>query len=1264
MKNKLIIIFSLLLITTVLTAQSVIESTISLKWNSLQVWKTPSTIKKVLSFEDAKYPNENFLPYVVKRIESEQGFSYEASIENPVYQKITKEEELLLLGEINLSNEITIETNVLTENRTNYLNISILPLIKKGNEYLRLVSFTLKINKKQSSKKVASVTQHIFKTNSALAQGKFVKIRIANSGVYKLTYEDLHSMGVSPANVRIFGYGGAMLNQSFLTPKIDDLPEVSIYMNKGADGVFNSGDYVLFYAQGINRWAYDASKGMFTHVVNPYSEYGYYFVSSDAGIGKKIESKATTINQSATVYPIEEFTDYQVHEKELTNLSNSGKEFYGEAFAESTTLNLTFNSPNIKLSNSTKVRLDVAAASTLASSFSLSLDGAQTKTLTVAKKTDGDLYERGKAANGIYSFTPTKDVLNLNLTFNKPTNTSIGYLNYIEVNTRRLLKMSGNAMQFQNVDYLGYSSNNQYKLSDAGENVQIWDITDQQNIYRIITEKTDGKLTFTDSGNEVKNYLAIDPTTSSYPKPEIIGTVNNQNLHAIQPVDFVIITHPDFLPQAETLAQAHRDLDNLKVAVATTEQVYNEFSSGTPDASAYRWLMKMLYERANETNNTEDNPKYLLLFGRGSFDNRNLIPNSGEKFILTYQAENSLSETLSYVTDDFFAFLDDNEGSQIPAHLLDIGVGRFPVKSASEATDVVNKTIGYMKNTRKGNWKNQLCFLADDGDGALHMKQADSIASSIGRINPSYQINKIYLDAYQQQVSASGETYPVARTQFLNLLHSGLFLLNYTGHAGYTGWTNELILNTNDIKQLSNQNLPLWIGATCDFLQFDREIVSAGEQVVLNPVGGGIGILSAARPVYASQNMTINKLVCENLFKNKNGKHYGIGEVIAKAKNNVGTEINKLCYVYMGDPAVQMNYPTTYKIITSKINGSTTFGNDTLRAMSIGSLQGYIADENGNKVTGFNGILNGIFYDKIQRITTLNNHNDGTLTYSDRPNRLFSGKTEVKNGEFTLTFMLPKDIKYNYGAGRINFYANDTINSDEAQGNFENFIIGGSSSGVEYETDGPIIDMYLNSLNFKSGDKVNEKPLFMANVSDQNGVNCVGSGIGHDILLTIDEDPAKAYLLNDYFETTVNNYTAGTVKYKLPEMEEGKHILTFRVWDLLNNSSSKTIEFEVVKGLTPEIFSISNYPNPAKISTRIVVNHDRPETILNTNVEIFDLSGRKIWSISQSTADNIEWDLNTSDGIKVKTGIYLYRVTIKFNETEVYSKINKMLVIE
>jgi len=825
--------------------------------------------------------------------------------------------------------------------------------------------------------------------------------------------------------------------------------------------------------------------------------------------------------------------------------------------------------------------------------------------------------------------------------------------------------MSGSAMQFQNVDFLGKSTYNQYLISNANANVQIWDITDIQNISKIPTTIVNGKLSFTDSGNGIKNYLAIDPTASTaFSKPDIIGVVPNQNLHGIAQADMVIITHPNFLTQANTLAQAHRDKDNLTVSVVTTDQVYNEFSSGAPDATSYRWMMKMLYDRALLTNVKANLPKYLLLFGKGTYDNRQIRNDSGDNLVMTYEADNSLVTTLSYVTDDYFGLLDDNEGSQVPSDLMDIGVGRFTVTTTQQAIDVVNKTIGYMNNTGKGFWKNQLCYLADDGDQSLHAKQADSITVSIANKFPAFQINKIYLDAFSQEVNASGQSYPVAKSRFLNLLRSGLFLLNYTGHAAATGWANESILTFSDIKALSNQHLPLFVAATCDFVQFDDQILSAGEEVIFNPTGGGIAILAAARPVYASQNFNLDKTFCETIFKKQNGEQLRIGDALKSTKNSLGTETNKLSYVFVGDPALKLNYPTKYQVLTTKINQSVTFGNDTLSALSVATVQGIIADQNGQKIENFNGNVHAIVYDKVQRTTTLNNEGDGAMTYSDRPNTLFSGDANVVNGSYSISFLLPKDIKYNFGGGRINYYANDDTNDFEAQGYFENFVIGGTNKSYLNDTIGPKADLFLNSENFVSGDKVNETPLFIANVNDSDGINTVGSGIGHDIMLTIDQDPAQSYILNSNFQANTNSYSSGVVKYKLPVMANGKHTLTFRVWDLLNNSTNKSTNFEVVTGLAPEIFSVYNYPNPVKTQTSIIVKNDRPETILNTTVEIFDISGRKIWSFSQSGADNITWDLSSNNGLKVKTGIYLYRVSIRTTNSDITSKTNKMLVVE
>lgn len=1265
MKYKILLSIFISFFISKLPAQNSDITSFQINWKGVEKWSTNSSTIDVISFFDAQYPSENRLPHFNKRIAVESNFSYKVNISNPTFIELTTNEIAVLNGQ-SFEQTPAIETDFLSELRSSFLDIKILPFVTINGRALKLQSFDLVINKTPNATKISSATRHTYASNSVLSQGKFVKIKIANSGIYKLTFSDLLSMGVIPENVRIFGYGGAMLEQSFLLAKQDDLPETSIWMEKGADGIFNEGDYILFYAQGVNKWTYDNGKSMFTHIVNPYSKYGYYFVTSEAGTGKKITQQAIVLPENSAIELVTEFTDYQVYEKDLVSLTHSGKEFYGEVFKDILNHSFNFTFPNPVGGSTAKIRMDVAASSPVATTFSLSLNNTQSKILTVSKRTDGDGYEQAKGTSFIQNYSPDSEIFNFKITYDKSSSTSsVGYLNFLEVNARRQLIMTGSAMSFQNVDNLGMSSYNRYQISNANTNVQIWDITDPLNISKIPTEILDGKLSFVASNNELMRYIAIDPTASSaFATPVIEGVIPNQNLHALSPVDMVILTHPNFLAQSELLAKAHREKDNLTVAVLTTDQVYNEFSSGAPDATAYRWVMKMLYDRALSANNTNDIPKYLLLFGRGSYDNRKIMSNTGDNLIMTYQAENSLVTTLSYITDDYFAFLDDNEGTQIPSHLLDIGVGRFPVKTSQEATDIVNKTIGYMNNNSKGGWKNQICFLADDGDGALHMKQADSIAVSVARNYTSYQVNKIYLDAYLQEVTASGESYPLAKSRFQNLLRSGVLLLNYTGHAGPSGWGNESMLSIADVKALSNKNLPLFVGATCDFLQFDGLTVSAGEQVVLNPSGGGIGILSAARPVYASQNLTINKLFCDNLFKKVNGVNQRIGDVIKYAKNNVGTEINKLSYVFMGDPALKLNYPDKYQIITTKVNENTVLGNDTLRALSVATIEGYIADANGTKIDRFNGNVNAVIFDKIQRITTLNNHGDGTLTYSDRPNTLFSGDAIVKDGKFSFSFMLPKDIKYNFGTGRVNYYAQDNTNDLEAQGSFENFYVGGTNNSSLVDLNGPTAQLYLNADNFVSGDKVNETPFFIANISDINGINTVGSGIGHDVMLTIDLDPNQSYILNNYFQADADSYKAGSLKFKLPEMTNGKHTLTFRVWDLLNNSTTKTIDFEVVKGLTPVVFSVSNYPNPVKASTNIVIKHDRPETVLNSTVEIFDLAGRKIWSFSQSSADNIIWDLSTYDGRKVNKGMYLYRVNIKTSNSDVYSKTNKMLVVE
>lgn len=1135
----------------------------------------------------------------------------------------------------------------------------------------------------QAQNQEKSAADNNYAAASVLTKGKFVKIKIVESGIYKLTYENLTSMGVDPVKVRVFGYGGAMLEESFLKPFIDDLPETAIYMYKGADGIFNAGDYILFYAQGVNSWQYDPGKKMFTHTLNPYSTEGYYFITSDAGTGRKIEdATSVTPPADAQITNVSEFTDYQMYEKELSNFVKSGRTFYGEQFSDNNlSRSFPFSFPNFVKGTPVKVQVDVAAGSSSnSSSFTVKVNDETGQNLFLSSTSGDANYMMASTAGSVFTFRPTTDNITVNLTYNK-TSIASGYLNYIEVNARRQLVMTGSALFFRNVDNLNTPTYNHFQLSGGNANVQIWDVTDALNIKRVPTTYKAGILEFIDRNeNSVKQYLAIDPAASgAFPVPSTVGVVPNQNLHGLAPAEMIIITHPRFTNQANRLAETHRTLDKMSVNVLTTEDIYNEFSSGTPDATAYRKAVKMFYDRAIKTGDEQNRPKYLLLFGRGSYDNRRIIPNlSTESLVLTYQSVNSTHKINSYVTDDYFGVLNDSKGHNIVVDKMDIAVGRFTVLTEQQANDVVNKTINYMQNEQKGIWKNQLCFVGDDGgknEGKMHSDQADSIARLINRsqINKGFQLNKIYLDSYKQEKGASGDRYPQAQAKLHSLIRSGLLMLNYTGHAGSLGWADEQILTTADIKQLYNDKLPLWVAAACDFLVIDDNEISAGEHVFLNPVGGGVGVVAAARTVYSSNNFNLNKAFSGYLFPS-DGNYMRIGEALRLAKNdqvtvdfygNLVGDMNRLSYTLVGDPALKLAYPTQYHVSTDKVNHHPISDADTIKALSINTIEGSVKNAAGNLAEDYNGTLEINIYDKIQRISTLNNHNEsnGVLVFDDRPNVLYSGKANVKNGVFSFTFMAPKDIRYNYGEGRINYYAAETNSNREGQGYFEKFIVGGTSKDYDKtDTTGPELNIYLNHAEFQSGNKVNETPVFFAQISDKNGINTSGNGIGHDLRVVIDENSSTSYTVNEYFQAAPDSYTTGAVRYKIPALPEGKHTLTFYAWDLLNNSATASLDFEVVKGLTPDIFNVSCYPNPASKSTRFVVAHDRPETVLETTIEVYNLIGRKIWSKTQNTVENFTWNLEDSTGTKVQRGVYLYRISIKTQNSNFTSKANKIIV--
>ena len=1085
---------------------------------------------------------------------------------------------------------------------------------------------------------------------SLLSEGNIVRIRVSESGIYRLTYEQIAEWGLRPEHVSILGYGGALLPQDFTQPRIDDLCPVAFYMNKGADNQFGKGDYILFYGQGSVAWTY--SGGYFTHTRNHCSDYGYYFLSDAEGLQHLMplaEEAVGTVQHTVTTY-----NACVLHEQDIVNLvdrkkglTGGGREFYGEDILSGQSRTFTLDLPSAVADQ--PMSCHVAAASTGAGNATLTIACAGTQTdIPFGTIETADNYTFALAGNKRLNNIPAQVIPRITLSYESQIASDYGYVNYIELNAECELTLTDNALFFRQTAYYDENNLSRYCLSGADAYTEIWDITHLDDIRRVPATLSHDTLYFTGDNTRLTQYVAVRTHANHSLTPTYIEKVPNQNLHALRDIDYVIITPAAFRQEALRLAKAHERYDGLTYAVVTDQEVYNEFSSGTPDVSAYRWLMKMLYDCASSV---ETRPKSLLLFGDGTFDNRQLLPQSGKNTLLTYQAVNSTVETKAYASDDYFTFLEDEDGVvgsyfSDPVGVMRIGVGRLPLSTVEQARQVVDKLITYIEDTYRGKWKQQLLFLADDGDNNQHTSICDLAAETVVNKAPDFIVNKIYLDAYTQEKTASGESYPIAYNRFTNLMRQGVLFMDYCGHGSVNNITNEMFLTKSDIERMTNRNQAFWMLATCGFAHFDQQALSAAELAVLNPNGGAIAVMSACRTVYANENSHINRFLCDTLFGHSDNYSYttSIGEAARIAKNRCGkTSENKMSYILFGDPALRLNYPTSFDVVTSTTS-------DTLRALDEVTLNGYIRNAQGDTATAFNGSLHISVYDKQQQITTRDNDAVSSgltpipCTYKDYPNLLFVGKTEVQDGLFRLTFRMPKDIRYNFDSGRIVYYAIDSLTQEEGIGHTHSFVIGGSSpqAALLNDTTGPDLRIYMDNPAFTDGSRTSEYPHFFADIYDENGINAVGSGIGHDLMLVLDNDNALTYNLNDYFSTH-GDYRQGQVSYAFSGLKEGPHNLLFRAWDLLNNSSTASLRFTVVKGLQTQLFSVTAYPNPcpAGVPIHIRIAADRPDELLQTTLSIYDLSGGQVYHTSFNGERTISL---TPSQTNMHPGIYIYRI--------------------
>lgn len=1103
-----------------------------------------------------------------------------------------------------------------------------------------------------------------YASGSALANGKWVKIQVDKTGIYKLSFAELRKMGFSdPSKVSVHGYGGWALEEYFQKPYIDDVPAVSVW--KGAD-------YLLFYGKGPIKWEYDTNDETFVHSNNPYSMYGYYFVT-DATETKEMQSVASA---SGATLQVTTFDDYALHEVDAVSVNESGRQLFGESFVSTTSRDFPFQIPGIT-SDAGKVSMNfIAKALTGPTAVTLKADGEQLINATIPSSGASDSYTQAIDAYRVANWTgDKKENIKINVTYGKSGHKNV-HLDYIRLQMKRTLKPYGGYTFFRSlVSVLGNAS--RFVIQGANAQTLVFDVTDGVTPKLMETSLNGSELSFSIPTGNILREFALVQTDQTLPVPVTIGTVASQNLHALPQTDMIIIAPPAFTRQAERLAEEHRTRDGLTVAVVAPGDIYNEFSSGTPDATAYRRLMKMFYDRSTSS---KDAPKYLLLFGDGAFDNRQLTSGwkkiSMDNMLLTYQSEESLG-MFSYVTDDYFGFLDDTEGRYPSSDKVDIGIGRFPVRTLAEAEQAVDKVIAYMDNKQMGAWKNNVCFVGDDGNNAdsfttLHMDQANQLADYVNSSHPEFNVNKLLFDAYKKDRTSGNPTFPDVRASLQKQLKNGLLYLNYTGHGSTRAWSDEEVLTINDISQSTYPNLPLWVTATCDFTRFDAEVTSAGENVFLNKKSGGIALFTTTRVVNSGPNFRINTQLVKNLFTRRiDGRRRTLGEVIKETKVNLGSDLNKLNFILIGDPALTLAYPE-YNMKVTAINGQpVTDLPVTFRALEKITVTGEVLNPDGTKATGFTGLLNPTVLDSKKTVTTLDNNDTGVkFSYTDYANTMFIGNDSVRQGDFTFTFTVPKDISYSDDYGKMNLYASDEETGIEAQGAYINFIVGGTSDTGDDDVDGPDIRAaFLNDSTFISGDKVNTTPLFVASLWDQTGVNISGSSVGHDMMLTIDNSPSLSYTLNGYYESLPGKEGEGLVRFAVPTLEPGRHTAEFKVWDISNNSSSYTFDFEVVEELKPYIINLIATPNPAREQVQFRLYHNRPESKLNVTIMVYDMIGRLQWRHTESgsselfNAYTVTWDLTNGSGARLRPGVYLYRVAVSSDYSKEASEAKKLIIL-
>lgn len=1243
------------------------KSTGTVQWND-----NIKTIKgrfgneaKVLGFEDAVYPIERWYdPQILVNVPLPSHGKIQVSLISKKSQALERE---LLPNDY--QTELNFITSVEIDNQSANGKILFSPIFTDKNGIVqKIIAYELKIEFSPSPLSNNTTKRNIL--TSKLSDGDLYKIKTQKAGIYQIDYNFLkNDLGINPEEIdpnklQLLGNKGGKLPEVIAIERIDDLNEIPIQIHLGNDNIFNESDYILFYADAAQQWSYNSNENRFTQQVNPFDNANFYFLKIGTEDGQRLPvQNSSTPDPSA--YTTSSFSDFQRYELDKTNLLDSytygigsGQQWFGEYFDAVRSYDFEFNFPNLINTQAIHIKSSMAlrkSGSNTFSRFNMSTNGQSITSDNVRGTNTGNIeatYAKIGNAQAFFDI-PQGNEVNITIDYNEPG--AEAWLDYIEINARRALRFIQDQMHFRDALQLSSTTSSiTYQVSDVNANTEIWDITSNPKLQQ--TNLSGNALSFTipNETGILNEFIAFDKSRG-FLRPISIGKIDKQNLHGIESTDMLIIYHKKFKAAAELL-QSHRiNHSNLKVELVEIDQIFNEFSSGALDPTAIRDFLRMLKQR-------DSNFRYCLFIGDGSFDYKNINQlEENHNYIPVYETPNSFDPIFAYPTDDYYSLLSNNEGNGLRGG-LDIASGRLPVRSNAEAEAVVRKIIHYETSPNTlGDWRNNLTFTADDEDSNTHLNQADRIATNVDTTYQNLNIKKIYMDAFEQVSLSGGGSYPAASQAINNAIFKGHLVMNYMGHGGPTGWAQERVLSETDISSWNNlDKLPLFVTATCTFATYDDPTnTSAGEQLILKGDGGAIALFTTVRSVFSSSNERLTKATFNTLFEKINGVYPPIGEILRLAKNLNSADTlqpNARKYTLLGDPAMQLALPK-YNVSTTAINDIPLTGNDTLKALQKVKISGSITDSNGNIITDFNGKIFPTVYDKYIQAKTLGNDASSFPRNFDIQNSiLFKGAASVNNGLFEFTFVVPKDINYSFGFGKISYYAHDG-NTLDATGAYEQITIGGTDANAASDDQGPIIEIFMDDDDFLEGGTTDTDPILLVKVSDEIGINVAGTSIGHDMTARLDANNQTNYVLNDFYESKLDDFTKGEVKYPLFDLEPGEHHIKVSAWDVANNVGFGETTFIVAESANNALEHVLNYPNPFTTSTAFQFEHNLPSSLLDVQIQIFSLSGKLVKTIQteiSSTgrrATGIIWDGLDDFGDKIGRGIYLYK--IKINATQV-----------